>query len=62
MLLPVSGTAFDLALKEEPRDVAGVRERDEQQVHVVGLIACGEAEGHAVVPIRRGHSPMIAVE
>ena len=45
MLFPIRTAPFDLAREEEPGDVAGVRKRDEQQVHVLCLTSGGETEG-----------------
>lgn len=44
VLIPIGGAAFDLALEEEPRDVARVREWHQQQIHQAGLIAGREPE------------------
>lgn len=43
-LLPIRAASFDLASEEEPSDVAGVRKRDEQQVHFLGLTGGGESK------------------
>lgn len=45
MLVPVAGAACNLLFEEEPGDISGVRKRNEEQVHLVWLIASGEAEG-----------------